>query len=73
MVAAHASGMKQQKIMHHEGCTIKLLLLAQEGMLLLDRPRACAGPFCHRALLTLAEKHVPYKEEYIDFADKPKW
>ncbi|CAL5221318.1 g3490 [Coccomyxa viridis] len=30
-------------------------------------------PFCHRALLTLAEKHVPYKEEYIDFADKPKW
>ena len=32
-----------------------------------------AGPFCHRALLTLAEKHVPYKEEYIDFDNKPKW
>jgi hypothetical protein len=32
-----------------------------------------AGPFCHRALLTLAEKHVPYKEEYIDFSNKPKW
>ncbi|CAK0781401.1 hypothetical protein CVIRNUC_005364 [Coccomyxa viridis] len=30
-------------------------------------------PFCHRALLTLAEKHIPYKEEYIDFANKPKW
>ena len=32
-----------------------------------------AGPFSHRALLTLAEKHVPYKEEYIDFDNKPKW
>ncbi|CAL8468489.1 g8029 [Coccomyxa elongata] len=30
-------------------------------------------PFSHRALLTLAEKHVPYKEEYIDFNNKPKW
>ena len=34
---------------------------------------ATAGPFSHRALLTLAEKHVPHKEEYIDFNNKPKW
>ena len=32
-----------------------------------------AGPFSHRALLTLAEKNAPYKEEYIDFDHKPDW
>jgi len=32
-----------------------------------------AGPFCHRALLTLEEKKVPYERRYIDFAHKPDW
>lgn len=32
-----------------------------------------AGPFCHRALLTLEEKHVPYTQHYIDLKDKPDW
>jgi len=32
-----------------------------------------AGPFCHRALLTLEEKQLNYTREYVDFADKPKW
>lgn len=39
---------------------------------LLGAPHA-AGPFCHRALLTLEEKHVPYTKTYIDFNDKPQW
>lgn len=30
-------------------------------------------PFCHRALLTLEEKHVPYTKAYVDFAAKPQW
>ena len=34
---------------------------------------AAAGPFCHRALLTLEEKHVPYTSTLIDFNDKPQW
>ena len=32
-----------------------------------------AGPFCHRALLTLEEKHVPYTSTLIDFNDNPQW
>ena len=32
-----------------------------------------AGPFCHRALLTLEEKQAKYTRDYVDFADKPKW
>jgi glutathione S-transferase len=32
-----------------------------------------AGPFCHRALLVLEEKHVPYCKTLIDFAAKPQW
>ena len=32
-----------------------------------------AGPFCHRALLTLEEKQLKYTSDYVDFADKPKW
>ena len=32
-----------------------------------------AGPFCHRALLTLEEKQVKYTRDYVDFANKPKW
>lgn len=32
-----------------------------------------AGPFCHRSLLTLEEKRVPYSTTLIDFADKPQW
>lgn len=31
------------------------------------------GPFCHRALLTLEEKSVPYQKTYIDFSAKPQW
>jgi hypothetical protein len=31
------------------------------------------GPFCHRTLLTLETKAVPYKRDYIDFAAKPAW
>jgi hypothetical protein len=31
------------------------------------------GPFCHRVLLTLETKGVPYDMSYIDFNDKPKW
>lgn len=30
-------------------------------------------PFCHRALLTLEEKKVPYTKGYISFDDKPDW
>ncbi|EFN57582.1 hypothetical protein CHLNCDRAFT_143262 [Chlorella variabilis] len=30
-------------------------------------------PFCHRSLLTLEEKHVPYTKTFIDFANKPQW
>ncbi|KAK9830373.1 hypothetical protein WJX72_011371 [[Myrmecia] bisecta] len=31
-------------------------------------------PFCHRVLLTLEEKEVPYTKGYIDlYADKPAW
>ena len=32
-----------------------------------------AGPFCHRALLGLEEKHIPYSKTYIDFNNKPQW
>ena len=32
-----------------------------------------AGPFCHRALLTLEEKKVPYEAHYINLANKPEW
>jgi hypothetical protein len=32
-----------------------------------------AGPFCHRALLTLVEKKVPYTTTLIDFDNKPQW
>ena len=37
--------------------------------------RTCArpGPFCHRALLTLEEKAVPYTKTLIDFDAKPQW
>eukprot|EP00877_Chromochloris_zofingiensis_P010978 jgi/Chrzof1/6133/Cz17g12030.t1 len=31
------------------------------------------SPFCHRVLLTLESKGIPYSKEYIDFADKPQW
>eukprot|EP00208_Stichococcus_sp_RCC1054_P001025 CAMPEP_0206142998 /NCGR_PEP_ID=MMETSP1473-20131121/18990_1 /ASSEMBLY_ACC=CAM_ASM_001109 /TAXON_ID=1461547 /ORGANISM="Stichococcus sp, Strain RCC1054" /LENGTH=220 /DNA_ID=CAMNT_0053538221 /DNA_START=222 /DNA_END=884 /DNA_ORIENTATION=- len=30
-------------------------------------------PFCHRALLTLEEKKVPYTKDYIDLKAKPEW
>ncbi|DBA93460.1 TPA: glutathione s-transferase [Trebouxia sp. C0005] len=30
-------------------------------------------PFCHRALLTLEEKHAKYTQDYVDFAEKPEW
>ncbi|KAI3438883.1 hypothetical protein D9Q98_001298 [Chlorella vulgaris] len=30
-------------------------------------------PFCHRALLTLVEKKVPYTTTLIDFDHKPQW
>lgn len=39
----------------------------------LYRATPLAGPFCHRALLTLEEKHIPYKKTYIDFSNKPQW
>lgn len=31
------------------------------------------GPFTHRVLLTLEEKHVPYVKHYINTHDKPEW
>lgn len=31
------------------------------------------GPFCHRVLLTLEGKRIPYTKEYIDFNNKPQW
>lgn len=31
------------------------------------------GPFCHRVLLTLETKRVPYDASYVDFAAKPDW
>lgn len=30
-------------------------------------------PFCHRVLLTLQQKNIPYKQELIDFYNKPEW
>ncbi|PSC75758.1 putative beta-D-xylosidase 7 [Micractinium conductrix] len=30
-------------------------------------------PFCHRSLLALEEKHVPYTTTLIDFNNKPQW
>ncbi|KAK9845731.1 hypothetical protein WJX81_000762 [Elliptochloris bilobata] len=30
-------------------------------------------PFCHRVLLTLHEKHVPFTEKYVDLSNKPQW
>jgi glutaredoxin len=30
-------------------------------------------PFCHRVLLTLEAKSIPYKTGLIDFAKKPEW
>lgn len=30
-------------------------------------------PFCHKVLLTLENKQVPYTKKYIDFANKPEW
>ncbi|KAF8057748.1 DHAR1 [Scenedesmus sp. PABB004] len=30
-------------------------------------------PFCHRVLLTLETKGLPYEKEYIDFDHKPQW
>ena len=30
-------------------------------------------PFCHRVLLTLETKEVPYESAYVDFNDKPQW
>lgn len=30
-------------------------------------------PFCHRALLTLEAKKIPYTKEFIDFDHKPDW
>lgn len=35
--------------------------------------RCCAGPFCHRALLTLEQKKVPYVKNYVDLGNKPDW
>ena len=32
-----------------------------------------AGPFCHRALLTLEEKHIPYTKIFVDLDNKPQW
>jgi hypothetical protein len=32
-----------------------------------------SGPFCHRVLLTLEGKRIPYTKEYIDFNNKPQW
>ena len=53
--------------------TVIVYAIPSSQKLLKGRFARWAGPFCHRALLTLAEKHIPYKEEYIDFANKPKW
>lgn len=30
-------------------------------------------PFCHRLLITLEQKNVPYTMKFIDFANKPGW
>ncbi|XP_073525586.1 uncharacterized protein [Phyllobates terribilis] len=30
-------------------------------------------PFCHRVLLTLEEKGLPYDMKLVDFANKPEW
>lgn len=62
-------------IRSHGDCRGKLINVLAEsyGQCLVLNRQMLAGPFSHRALLTLAEKDVPYKEEYIDFSDKPKW
>eukprot|EP00195_Chlamydomonas_chlamydogama_P013764 CAMPEP_0202898448 /NCGR_PEP_ID=MMETSP1392-20130828/6969_1 /ASSEMBLY_ACC=CAM_ASM_000868 /TAXON_ID=225041 /ORGANISM="Chlamydomonas chlamydogama, Strain SAG 11-48b" /LENGTH=216 /DNA_ID=CAMNT_0049584381 /DNA_START=145 /DNA_END=795 /DNA_ORIENTATION=- len=30
-------------------------------------------PFCHRVLLTLAKKGIPFDYQFVDFANKPAW
>lgn len=50
----------------HAGCH-----LAPSTELLISP--SVAGPFCHRSLLTLEEKNVPYSTTLIDFANKPQW
>ncbi|KAH7300092.1 hypothetical protein KP509_24G044800 [Ceratopteris richardii] len=30
-------------------------------------------PFCHRVLLTLEEKNIPYKLTLVDLSNKPEW
>lgn len=30
-------------------------------------------PFCHRLLITMEQKNVPYTLQFIDFANKPSW
>lgn len=32
-----------------------------------------AGPFCHRALLALEAKSIPYQTRYLDTRNKPAW
>ena len=32
-----------------------------------------AGPFSQRVMLTLEEKHVPYRKNYLDEYDLPDW
>ncbi len=49
------------------------LLLMQELKVMSSTVNVHAGPFCHRVLLTLNEKNVPYEAKYIDLSSKPQW
>ena len=40
---------------------------------MLITPSWTAGPFCHRTLLTLEEKNIPYSTTLVDFDNKPDW
>lgn len=40
---------------------------------LISPPFIFAGPFSHRALLNLEEKHVPYTKTLVDLDNKPQW
>lgn len=31
------------------------------------------GPFCHKILLMLEEKNVPYQVKLVNLSDKPDW
>lgn len=57
----------------HGDLSFLCLFLMQELKVLRSTVNGHAGPFCHRVLLTLNEKNVPYEAKYIDLSNRPQW